>query len=65
MRCLSCSRLYKILPVPQLGAKESGPMLFKLFVILAPPLPFSHTHSAVTPIFCRSINELWCLCSAI
>ena len=65
MTCLSCSQLYKIPRIPQLGARESGPMLSKLFFILALPLPFSHTYSALTPIFCRSTNELWCSCFAI
>jgi len=35
-------------------------MHFKLFVILASPLAFSHTHSALTSIFCLPTNELWC-----
>ena len=28
--------------------RENGPMLFKLFIILAPPLPFRHIHTVLT-----------------
>jgi len=40
-------------------------MLFKLFVILAPPLPFSHIHAALTSRFSLALvdtNGLWYSC---
>ena len=40
-------------------------MLFKLLVILAPPLPFSHTPQCTHVYLCRSSNELCCSCPAI